>query len=111
MTDVYVLPPPVHVSSVPEWSQSAQSASHIWSIAGVGSLVAGRLDNFTVSASAGTDATTTFAQTVTLTTGPKPEPTDGELAEAGLAAVAEFERQFGPISDEVIAEIQRKWPS
>jgi hypothetical protein len=38
------------------------------------------------------------------------EPTDAELAAAGLEAVAEFERQFGPISEEVIADVQRRWP-
>lgn len=36
---------------------------------------------------------------------------DGVLAAAGLRAVAEFEREFGPIPAEVIAEIQRKWPA
>lgn len=108
-TDVYL--PPVDVSELPEWNQSVETVSTVWSIAGVGSLVAGHLDNFTTSASAGTDAATTFAQTVTLATGPRPKPTDDELAEAGLAAVAEFEREFGTIPDEVIAEIQRQWPT
>jgi hypothetical protein len=110
-TDVYVLPPPpVDASELPEWNQPAETVSTVWSTAGVGPRVASRLDNFTTSASAGADAWV-LVQAITLAITRMREPTIAERAAAGLEAVAEFERQFGPIPDEVIADVQRRWPS
>lgn len=39
------------------------------------------------------------------------EPTDEELVAAGREFIAEFEREAGPIPDEVVADIQHKWAS
>lgn len=41
--------------------------------------------------------------------GSEHEPTDEELLAAGRAFIADFERDFGPIPEEVIADIRRTW--
>jgi len=37
------------------------------------------------------------------------QPSEQELMTAGRAFIAEFEREFGPIPEEVLAEVRRKW--
>lgn len=111
MTTAFAFPVTADTSDLYEPGIVAQTASRIRSVVGVLTRGAGQIDHFASPAPAEADAATTGAIFVRLTASTaKQEPTDVQLSAAGLAFVAEFEHEFGPIPDEVISEIYRKWP-